>query len=367
MTIRATMTLVALAILAPGAAMARIGAIDATPAATLLLPYFEVDLESASALTTLVSVNNADKLPVLVQATLWTDRAVPTRQFNVALAGYDVAVMNLRDLFVSGLVPGGPPLSEAQVAALVAAHRGLPDPDTGFCAGINHGDNTARGYMTFDVVNSTGGGAPTQAGYFVTGGAGVAGNRNVLWGDFSYVDPTNNFAQGERLVAIEASSFDSSVTTPGKYTFYATAVGENAADNREPLASVWGADFDVRAEESATTDIIYWRDPRSNANPAVCGFVPFPLPLTAYEIVAISEDSTPHEVANLDALPYACGRVSVSSLGIPFSKGWLRMDLNFGPGAPSQAFVMVITTREGRYSTGTQAMPLAPAAFGGGG
>ena len=42
-----------------GAANAEICTIDDVPAATLLLPYFEVDLNSTNGVTTLFSVNNA--------------------------------------------------------------------------------------------------------------------------------------------------------------------------------------------------------------------------------------------------------------------------------------------------------------------
>jgi len=47
----------ALALAAPMSAV--ICTIDAVPAATLLLPYFEVDLNNPNGLTTLFSVNNA--------------------------------------------------------------------------------------------------------------------------------------------------------------------------------------------------------------------------------------------------------------------------------------------------------------------
>ncbi|HEX6865177.1 MAG TPA: hypothetical protein VF414_20270, partial [Thermoanaerobaculia bacterium] len=42
-----------------GQAFAVIGTIDDVPAATLLLPYFEVDIANQNGVTTLFSINNA--------------------------------------------------------------------------------------------------------------------------------------------------------------------------------------------------------------------------------------------------------------------------------------------------------------------
>src|SRR5258708_1840618 len=69
------------------------------PAATLLVPYFEVDLNDPSGRTTLVSVNNAAPRPTLARMVLWTDWGIPTLAFDVYLTGYDVQTFNLRDAF----------------------------------------------------------------------------------------------------------------------------------------------------------------------------------------------------------------------------------------------------------------------------
>ncbi|MCB1032276.1 MAG: hypothetical protein KDD47_00390, partial [Acidobacteria bacterium] len=85
---------------------AEIGAIDAVPAATLLLPYFEVGLESCvEQPTTLFSVNNASAAPVVAHVTLWTKLARPTLDFDIYLTGYDVFTVNLADLFIHGTLP----------------------------------------------------------------------------------------------------------------------------------------------------------------------------------------------------------------------------------------------------------------------
>jgi len=51
--------LAAALLLAPAGAFAEICSLDKAPAATLLLPYFEVDLDNPNGQTTLFSINNA--------------------------------------------------------------------------------------------------------------------------------------------------------------------------------------------------------------------------------------------------------------------------------------------------------------------
>ena len=78
---------------------------------------------------------------------------------------------------------------------------------------------------------------PGDPGYFAPGGTGIATNQNVLWGDYFYVNPAANFADGNPLVHIEASATNPETSTSGKYTFYGRydSPAFNAADNREPL------------------------------------------------------------------------------------------------------------------------------------
>lgn len=67
------------------------------PAATLLLPYFEVDLSSPveRARTTYFTVINTTRQPQIAHVTIWSDWAYPVIDFNVFLTGYDVQPINL--------------------------------------------------------------------------------------------------------------------------------------------------------------------------------------------------------------------------------------------------------------------------------
>src|SRR5947207_10817781 len=80
--------------------------ISATPAATLLLPYFEVDTvaPTGAGATTLFTIVNTSRYPQIAHVTLWTDWAYPVLSFNVFLTGYDVQGFNLFDIIVRGFI-----------------------------------------------------------------------------------------------------------------------------------------------------------------------------------------------------------------------------------------------------------------------
>jgi hypothetical protein len=99
-----------------GQAFAVICTIDDVPAATLLLPYFEVDLTNANGVNTLFSVNNASASAVLAHVVVYSDLSVPVLDFNIYLTGYDVQTVSLRDILVGGNLPrtAPPPRTRAR-------------------------------------------------------------------------------------------------------------------------------------------------------------------------------------------------------------------------------------------------------------
>jgi hypothetical protein len=78
--------------------------IGVTPAATLLLPYFQVDLANAAGETTLFTITNVSQLPQIAHVTIWTDRSFPVLDFNIFLTGYDVQSINLFDIISRGKI-----------------------------------------------------------------------------------------------------------------------------------------------------------------------------------------------------------------------------------------------------------------------
>src|SRR5437763_3718202 len=80
--------------------------IGVTPAATLLLPYFEVDTAAAqgAGATTLFTITNTSRYPQIAHVTVWTDWSFPVLDFNIFLTGYDVQGINLFDVIVRGVI-----------------------------------------------------------------------------------------------------------------------------------------------------------------------------------------------------------------------------------------------------------------------
>jgi hypothetical protein len=80
--------------------------ISVAPAATLLLPYFEVDFVStgATARTTLFTITNTSRVPQIAHVVIWTDWSFAALDFNIFLTGYDVQSINLYDVFNRGII-----------------------------------------------------------------------------------------------------------------------------------------------------------------------------------------------------------------------------------------------------------------------
>jgi hypothetical protein len=399
-----TLPLLAACLWLPAAPVrAAVCTLDNRPAATLLLPYFEVDLADPAGRTTLVAINNASDKATLAHVVLWTDYGVPTLVFDVYLTGYDVQTINLRDVF-QGLLPKTadlardpmdtvsprgifsqdvsfpgcetlPPgnLPAAMVDHLRRAHSGQPSPlFGGQCAGVNFNQpQIARGYATIDVVKACTSLRPVDAGYF--GADGVAGFDNVLWGDFIQVDPAGLVAQGQNLVRLEA---DPARFGPGSVTFYSRYVGGAGADAREPLATNWAVRFLNGGIFTAGTELVVWRSPTWPAVPFPCGTRPAGVPRSQREIVIFDEQE--HVVTN-DPFPFsaqppqvplvpfsfAAARVAVGGvdLPVPFYFGWLRLDLRPWTNEPAdpyaQAWVGQVLSASRRFNVGLPGTQLA--------
>jgi hypothetical protein len=381
-------------------AAAEVCSMDVAPAATLLLPYFEVDYADPNGRTTLFSINNSSDKATLAHVVLWTDLAVPTLAFDVYLTGYDVQTINLRDILVSGRIPrtaddghdpadqispqgdfsrdtafpncaGLPPplntLPANFLAHLRAAHTGAPSSNFGEqCAGVNHGDAMARGYVTVDVVKSCSVLVPGDPGYFAAGGEeGVVGYDNVLWGDFFYVDKTGSFARGDNLVRLEA---DPERFGAGDRTFYARYVNGSGADGREPLPSIWGSRYLSGGAFSGGTDLIVWRNQRQPAEPFACNS-PEGFPVQDNQVLIFDEEENvvelnpPCNILCPPVVPFTpfsanATRVAVGSATLPpvFDFGWILADLRFTPFGGldpfDQAWVGQQSSASGRYSVG---------------
>jgi hypothetical protein len=386
-----------------------------TPAATLLLPYFEVSLPAKpgakpKGITTFFEINNASATAILAHVTIWTDLAVPVLQFNSYLTGYDVLTINLLDVLnghlpqtasagqdpLDAITPKGqfsqdinfqsclnilPPadLAPATVTDLRNALTGKSSVALGGCGGLDHGDLIARGFVTVDTVNNCTARFPSDAGYFGPGGSGDATNQNTMWGDYYFIDAKKKVGVGDALVHIVASATDPETSVAGQYTFYGRLVGWSAADNRQPLSTTFGARY-INSPKGGLfpggTSAIVWRDPKVVQAAFPCGGSPPWYPLAQEGIVAFDEQEQPEIPAVANAFPAATQRVKINgpTLPVTFPSGWLYLNLNDSPtGSGSnptenptgaQAWVSVLHANTGKLTVGTRAVQLDSATAG---
>lgn len=356
-------------------------AVGSGPAATLLVPFFEVDLGAPGGATTLFAVVNGGTSPVLTRVVLWTDWGVPTLSFDVYLEPNDVQSFNLRDLLEGRLPATGdgvdlsgfaacdlaPPYDHSALTPVVlellrAWHRGGTTVFDMRCAGEDHGDGLERGFVTVDVVDECrgvgladyGGANPMTPDYFGAPGSpgGIATADNVLWGDVFFVDPGNDYAQGMEAVGIWAdpAQFD----LPREYTFYGRLANWGSYDDRTPLPRRWEQRFLNGGPFNGGTDLIVWQEPADPAaTPIACAAHPPWYPLTA-TIEVWDEDSNGPATLPDNTFPLVTQRVNLDDLpspSLPYDFGWLRLLSRAG------AWVVPAMSAEGRYSIALDGTP----------
>ncbi|HBL29824.1 MAG TPA: hypothetical protein DD490_23555 [Acidobacteria bacterium] len=363
--------------------------IDNLPAATLLLPYFEVTLTDPLDGSALVAVTNTSAVTRIAHVTLWTNWAIPTVSFDIVLTPNDVQTFDLANLFLrdpilqaetsgctgalrpgtlhwnTALQPGTTPAE--QRTRLIQAHRGevMPLSNGSFLAGAAqaNGPDGVRGYVTIDVVNRCNAIFPSTPGYFRKGGRGIASDANALIGDVIWAGYRHSVAYGEPLVHIRAHP---TAFKPGDYTFYGRYVRGQATDDRQALGRRWASRYLAGpiGVSQVLSNLLIWRDTKSSwARPLRVGVSPpwLPLPLTSFEDWDEGEDPVG---STLDpaAVSLATQRIDLSdpdvySPGSPY--GWLRMDLGHTKGAlfgeDAQAWVVLLAKADNFPNNGTDA------------
>ena len=370
------------------------------PAATLLLPYFEVDLDDPSGETTIVTITNTGNLDAIARVTLWTDRAYPVMTFNVYLTGYDVQALNLYDILERGIIapdagtgtaitkrgkfadPNGP-LDLTGCARLAGT---LEDPVVnrmqsaftegtipGDCTAIGGEHDNAVGYATVDVVGLCSSNAPTDPTYWTTD----IRYDNVLLGDYQQIHSAQNFAQGGPLVHIRAvpeggtphERRASPVTHDAGFarTFYARYQSPLSPklDGRQPLP----AQFAVRWIDGGTgafeTSLKVWREARAGMD-ASCADYAADVNLAVHEIVTFDENENAAGIGNERIELPATSRTSVDDadfypqLANGANSGWMYLNLDRGrqDDVASQNWVISSMRAEGRYSVDFDAIAM---------
>jgi len=377
------------------------------PAATLLLPYFEVDFVSpaATARTTLFSVFNATNRPQIARVTVWTDLAFPVLTFNVFLTGYDVQSINLYDVLARGVIAPNSGTSNLTPPGARSLYNGanpgflpnaattcntlpgtippslLSDLKSGLTTGTYSTCGTTRvglthtnaiGYVTVDVVANCSPSLPTDPSYF----ASEVLFDNVLGGDYVQVNPnptTGNYAGGNPLVHLRA------VGANLPYTFYDryTPASDRKRDRRQPLPSTFAARYIQGGTGAFNTDLRIWRegvvggaascsaytsnngtgmkvldevrfDEHENLTILLSGGLGGPSSQTFAYLPALSLRATSSSI--FPVMASAAGDVG----------GWLYLNLasSNSPVRPRQNWVEVSMSAEGRYSVDFDALTL---------
>lgn len=380
--------LASLCLLATPWAHAAIGAVDNVPASTLLVPYFEVDLASATGKNTVVSVTNTSATAVMLNTTLWSDAGIPVFNFSTYLTGYDTQSIDMRQV-LAGVLPRT--ASAGQDPADTISHKGpfsqdinfascngiLPpaavpvatvadvtamltgSPSTvryaGQCVGSNKGDGVARGYITIDTMSQCAptGTDPSQGNYF---SSFIGTFQNVLVGDYLLVNQAAGQLSAFNAVAVEADFADPLVNTANNYTFYGRLHNWDATDRREPLATNWAVQGD-----SGTSSAIIWRDPKVAPAAFSCAAgkpAYAPLGQTQARIVNSKSFQVPLTPPSLAPIATQVAPLTTAYLGYATTEkvGWLYLNLNtsVAPGAnpptqpgAAQAYVTLLRPIDG--------------------
>lgn len=257
-----------------GSASAITCTIDQRPAATLLVPYFEVTLNpdgsilgtGPNARDTLVTICNASSAPMLVHAVVWNERTEALLDFNIALTPFDCQSMSMARV-VTGFLPSTPvgithvastsdacqrnpnagvysppvvtgeylrirPVDTSTPLDNIAATTIYNQPawaagtqffwdlvdsldetdDSTICGGVDRTiANPLRGYMTFDHANYCSLSFPNDATYYSTDALGM---ENNLFGEVIFTSGSGIPTMGGSTVNIEADPTGGTFAAP---------------------------------------------------------------------------------------------------------------------------------------------------------
>lgn len=81
-------------------------------AASLLIPFFMVDMSADNTMDTYIGITNLGAYSTVAHVVVWNVDSIAIFDFNIYLTGYDVATWSMRDILVYGAMPnnGCPPL-----------------------------------------------------------------------------------------------------------------------------------------------------------------------------------------------------------------------------------------------------------------
>lgn len=383
------------------------------PAATLLLPYFEVS-EHRPWATTLFTVTNVTNVAQLARVTLWTDFSYPVFTFNIYLTGYDVQAIDLYDVIWNGRIPtsgrhgmgtwvspqgefseSNPRLDEREcgrlpevipdfhIARLQTAFTegtvaGVPQGPRG-CLTAGNPHQEAVGYATIDVVGNCGSANALDPEYFTSD----IRFDNALIGDYQQLNSDQHFAQANPMVHIRAigerrlGRFRTNLPNTF-YRRYQNASRPNA-DARQPLPSTFAVrwingtvgSFETRFKiwlEGATGSAATCAEYRKNGKLVVTEFVAFDedengegMPSRGCQIVPTCIPPPGISLPATSITSIADHEIFPHDILDTEPAGWLYLNLADGDSASPiarQAWVIASMVADGRYSVDLDAATL---------
>ena len=311
-----TYLLVVVALVAvASSAMAVTCTIDQRPAATLLVPYFQVHLNadgsvdtSSTRTDTLITVVNASSAPTLAHVVVWNRRSIHVLDFDIALTGFDIVGFSMEDV-LTGTIPSTPdngtfkganvcqsgsgvkvypnangflrfiPTNTpdgASIDRLASTQIGSPAFGPDFAAELADeldydanndcdadtvdsvitgspvsGNGNLSGYVTIDMANYCSIGFPDLSTYWDTDAAGW---ENNLFGDYIIVTNSGIPTLGAPTVAIEAA-LDTAAIENGNYReFGAQPFNDSDGFTRTFYARYWSNPISGNTGLSASGD-----------------------------------------------------------------------------------------------------------------
>jgi len=296
--------------------------IGTDPAATLLVPYFEVDSANNLGLDTLVAIVNLSPTYIVAHVVIWNVDSYHILDFNIVLTGYDVVTFSMRDIIVNGNLPNNCCVSSSSafrtqyVDCNVDGQYWSQSPAGAcFASGSSYYDvacyaplsatalsylqcalsqmsydgwtSNYVGYLTIDANITCNGGFPTYGCYMnvntldVTNATavvlnhGIMENSNVLMGDIIYYDYAHSQSDGVSAVHIEAFGENNALAghswgmdaadfnAAGIRTFYSKYtwgwLGFPPYDCRETLPLRWAFRYIGNAAFDGGTWVDAWR------------------------------------------------------------------------------------------------------------
>ena len=392
-----------------------------SPAATLLIPYFQVSTTGPreKAKTTQFAVTNVSRQPQIARVTIWSDWSIPMIAFNLFLTGYESKRVDLYDVLVDGKLGSG---TQAQAGPRSAANDGNPNFDrsaasacsllperipeplltairnmlvTGkgtYCpqVGEDHYGNGAVGYVTIDVVATCSALTAVDPRFF----SEELLFDNVLIGDYLEINATGDrpVAAATNMVHLravpEGGAAGSRADAVLPYTFYDRYTAgldrtfARTYDRRQPLPATFAVHF-LAGGYYYSSRIRLWREMISGVTASCSSWGMQPLP----DFVRFDEHENASIRGNIYCVsppPPSCGYLaSVGEYSFSIAPengisadagGWLYVNLDNGGSAAysstqprgydrqvvrhSQNWLMVRDTDLHYYSTLRNAVPL---------